>query len=285
MTDQRIFDLFTKAVDKARKSIPVRARLGLGDADKTLFVIENGAKRDGYIWARIMLPTGATPVQVLCRKTAAVYGAPVWIQENFDGILEVIEEDVTEAIAYFGEYGTGNAPQHAPSHGYYGHDSLRLKSLQIDPLLTRPNDTPGLLAYVEPLIYSAGGVNAVWDGGTIDLSPYVPVSTGYQRLVITALDMGSNTLIAFAGSQSFVNLSESRFMPFSRQDAASIETTGNVLLSAAVRLYAGQSRIDKWDVPFDMRQWFTGRSLEFDRILTDGRGDVLSDGIGNVLWA
>lgn len=285
MTNQeRINDLLTKLHTTGRKREVLRGRLGLGDAAKTLVVVEGGVKREGYVWCRITQPSGMSPRQVINRKVANTYGLAVWLREGLDGDLEVIEEDTSESIEYFRGHGSGNLPEHAPSHSYYGHDSVRIDPRQFTPLLTRPNTTPGLTVLVDPLVYPVNGATVVFDGGTLDLTSYVPSVAGYQRLVITALNMDTNTLTAFAGTASFVNLSSSTYNPFTRAQANAITVTGNVLTSCVVRLYTGQTRIRREDIVFDWRQWLvTGASLSFDSILTDSNGSVLSDSNGNVL--
>ncbi|MBZ0310181.1 MAG: hypothetical protein K8I82_29240 [Anaerolineae bacterium] len=282
MTDERLFALLDRFFLTAKKRNHYPARLGLGDANKTLYATEGGAQRVGYVWARVNLPGGTAPRQVLCRKAAVAYGQPVWVTVGLNGDLEVVEEDVSEALAYWGEFGTGNSPQHAPTHGYYGADPLTLDSRQVKPLLTRPANAPGLSVWVEALFYMNGGSQAYWPGGALDLSAYVPTVAGHQRIVITALHTLTNTLTAFAGNTAFYNYSTFKYVPFTGSDVAAVSVTGQVLLSGAVRLYAGQTRIDKWDCFLDARNWLMGR-LNYDDILTDSDGDVLSDTDGNVL--
>lgn len=281
MADERLHQLLDQFFSTAKKRNHYPARLGLGDADRTLYATEGGVQRLGYVWARVSLPQGTAPRQVLCRKAAIAYGQPVWVAIGLNGDLEVVEEDVSEAIDYWGEFGTGNVAQHAPTHGYYGADPLTLDSRQIKPLLTRPGNTPGLSVWVEALFYNNGASRVYWPGGALDLTAYLPVTTGYQRVVLTALDTASNSLTVFTGESVFYNFSTFKYVPFSGDDVKSIPVTGQVLLSMAVRLYAGQTRIDRWDCFLDCRP-FIGRN-SYDDILTDSEGRVLSDSDGNVL--
>lgn len=252
----RLDQLLDKFVLKNEQRNTYAARLGNGSG--VLFIVdENGNQRQGYVWGRVMLPGGMTTMQLRCLKSMPMINSEVYVRLGIDEVMEVIGGNPNASIPFMGEYGSADVGKHASNHSRMGADPLKLQSLQYMPLLTRPNDTPNLNVYVEPYLYPFG-IGQAFDGALLDLTSYVPSGTDEQRFVIVGLDVTTNALTVYPGAVATFTYSSGnlRTVPFSRADVAEILVQEDFIPSAAVRLYAGMTRIELFDIFEDCRNWF-----------------------------
>lgn len=252
--------LWLEAHQSARDQLILQARLGRGDADKTLFV----SNKPGYCWARIFAPEGVTQEMIRCRKVTAAYGAMVDVQRGRDGVYEAIGEASTDAAqAYWGDLGNGNVPRHGATHSLNGVDPVFLSAKQYKPLDTIPDTPASASVYVNPAWYiDTDGERQYFAGDTADLSSEIAaLLPDEQQLVVIALDRSTGTLTKTAGTAENIPVSNVYGMPFEVADVTAITLADNLIPSQAVRIREGQTTIQLYDMPeaFDMRVWHGGQ--------------------------
>lgn len=233
-----------------------RMRLGFGDG-ATLFV----TGRNGFVYARPLIPSTATASQVRCRSITPAYGLVVIVKPGDDGILEVAGVDPRFEDDFAGSTGANfSIAPHAPNHGRYGPDPVFLKGQQYLPLSVIPSTPAGQSIYVNPGWYvDSDGVIQWFAGATVDLSTEIgALTTNQQQLVIIALDRSDGTITATTGAAIVASTSPSYDMPFTAGNVQDIDTGTTEQRLQAVRIYAGQTTVQLYDAPdtFDLRLWF-----------------------------
>jgi len=120
-------------------------------------------------------------------------------------IIGVNAQSVQEGEATLvSQYETG---AHATTHQYpseadRGTDYLTVFQPALAQLKTIP--TTGMFVKVLPYTYSLGGVAAVFEGQTVDMTPYVPAA-GMVHLVLLSLDPLTNTISVSSGAEVLDN--------------------------------------------------------------------------------
>lgn len=276
MTDE-YFELrraFDSATDAAyRRSI---RKAKLGDGNNNLRV----SGRPGYVYARF---GDASVGQVRCTKVMPVYGLDVNVRRGVDGIMEVVEIDHDLAMA-FTDGRPANVGPHAAYHSRLGPDALYIEGLQFRPLLTRPATTPGLTVYIEAYAYRYNGFNKYFSGGEVDLTSYVPSTSGQHTFVIVSLDPATNTPVVTPGTTTTPFVPSTTSIPFTGSDVAGIQT-GSLMRSAAVRLYYGQTVIRPIDIFMDLRGSAGGSGIDvtvLSRAVVSAGNIVTSN--GEIVW-
>jgi hypothetical protein len=223
----------------------------LGDGQGNLHVVNpDGSRANGMVWARV---AGLGICSVRCRKVATQYALPVIVDYGIDRILEVIEENGVEATDFSGNRGMSVGPH---SHDLLGPNPDIVQGLRFMPLLVTPTNPPSLSVYVWPYHYTYGGAHKYWPGGSYDLTALVPAASSQQKIVIMCLNPATNTQTHVAGSDITPLLPGGSGIPFTGADIAAIDATAYER-EAAVRLYAGQTTIERGDLIADLRNYIS----------------------------
>ena len=241
---QRRFDsALDRALRRAAKRAEVRGLLGL--ADGTLYAETD---RSNYVYARLQLPTGVVEREVYCAKVAPVCNLPVIVRQNTRGVWEVMEEDAEFAPDFWGSAGvSGNAGRHGSLHYWGSLDPTWVDLRQVTALRVYPTDPTSLIVNVGGCLYRYGGQWKALGDTTFDLTSLVPAASG-QRLVIVGLDRATNVVAVVSGT---VDFSYDPTLWYATSDIAALLNTGAdgaFKPAAAVRLYAGQTTIEAYDV-------------------------------------
>ena len=106
----------------------------------------------------------------------------------------------TDSTTNLGQFNT--AP-HAPNHQYTsesnkGADAVLVYQPALQPL--KLTSSTGLVCRVESLIYLIDGTRKVFPGATINLTSYVPSTSGQSRRVLVYLDKETNNLAVESGT-------------------------------------------------------------------------------------
>lgn len=255
------FDNLIKAFDRARQKSEIRsiftARLGRGDG--TLVT-----DRPGYVWARIFLPSGVSTQIIKAHEVTIAYGAIVDVKRDTDGFFAAFRANTTAGgQEYWGNLGSGNVPRHGSSHGLYGPDPIFIESPQLEPLAITPTIPSGQSVQVHRGMYfDADSVLQAFPGEVVDLSTDIAaLSAGHQQLIVIGLDVSDGTMSTAAGlsSSDMTNVAN---VPFTTAEALAITVGSTVQRLGAVRIYSGQTAIQRIDLPkkLDLRLW-GGRTL------------------------
>ena len=244
MMMQRRFDsALDRALRRAAKRAEVRGLLGL--ADGTLYAETD---RANYVYARLQLPTGVVEREVYCAKVAPVCNLPVIVRQNTRGVWEVMEEDAEFAPDFWGSAGvSGNAGRHGSLHYWGSFDPTWVDLRQVMALRVYPTDPTSLSVNIGGCIYRYGGEWKALGDDTLDLTALVPPAAG-QRLVIVGLDRATNVVAVVSGD---VDFSYDPTLWYTLTDiAALLNTDADAAFKpgAAVRLYAGQTAIEAYDI-------------------------------------
>jgi len=233
----------------------------LGDGAGNLFSVdESGNVRQGYVRALVQMPAGVERADIISHKITPVEGLFVRVRHNLEGNLEVVESLPNTLQSFTGGYNVGSTPAHSDQHAYLGPDPLFLDSRQLEPLRARPQTSaegaPSLTVYLNPYDPLA------WEGGSIDLTSYIPSNSGEQRYVIIGLNSSDNSIEVVAQTSQFFGYANVYFIPpvFTASAIKSFVSAnfGSAIYpSAAIRLYNGQTHLDLLDFFLDLRLWFT----------------------------
>jgi hypothetical protein len=225
----------------------------LGDGQGNLYVFNpDGSRSSGMVWARV---DGMGICSVRCRKISQQRDLPVIVDYGIDQVLEVVEENGAEAIAFTGDRGRSVGP-HRDTHDILGPDPDFIQGLRFLPLLCHPTNPPSLSIYVRPYSYEYNGTRKTWAGGGLDLTSEIPTSSNEQLLIVVCLDPVTNVLSYYTGSNT---------TPFIPGDSVSftaseidVINTGSDWQIAAIRAYAGQTQFLWSDWMADRRGWIGG---------------------------
>lgn len=245
---QRRFDsAFDKYLRRQAKRERYQATLGNYAG---LIAVPSG--RADYASAMVQLPTGIAEMEVRCTKVPRQAGLPVIVRRSvIDDVFEVEEQDPRQATTFWDGAGTGNVGSHASSHGYYGSDPLLISALQLQEFRVTPTDPPSLSVSVGPYLYPYAGVWKAFAGGTLSLTAKVPSAALNQRVIVVGIDGSSNTLTTLDGTSQYKITPGTSAQLFVLTDVAAALNANTVpddfIPAAAVRLYNGQTAIQKWD--------------------------------------
>jgi hypothetical protein len=229
-----------------------KAYLGKGDAASTVIPVDpNGNIRHGYVWARIVFPKGLQAQVIINRAVLPVHGYPVWVKKGKDG-WEVEGSNIGEAAPFMQEQGLMDVAPHGSAHGFYGADPLYLFSQQLNPLGIRFGS--GMTVTIEPLFYRVGNADKYFAGASLSLSSYLPVLAGGQRPVLIGLDTAANEIVVYGGGVGSFS-SPPPAMPYTGANVVGLNTTSGVLSAHGIRLYYGQTVVDRTDYIVDARSW------------------------------
>jgi len=106
----------------------------------------------------------------------------------------------TDSTTNLGQF---NVAPHAPNHQYpseteRGADATLIYQPALQPL--KLTNSTGLVCRVESLIYLIDGTRKFFPGATIDLTSYVPSTSGQTRRVLVYLDKETNNLAIVEGT-------------------------------------------------------------------------------------
>lgn len=253
--DKLIQEAFDSANYASERRTTFTATLGRGDGTLT-------TDRVGYVWARVNLPAGVTPMIIKAHRVTIANGALVDVRRDVDGFYEAFRASTSKGSQeYWERYGTGNTPQHAPTHGLYGNDPLSIMSPQFLPLSVRPAAPSSTSVIVHRGVYrdSAGELQE-FDTTTVDLADEIAALSGdEQQLVVLSLNLSDGTITKTTGT-TVEDATDRVYCPFTGDNALAIAVADGEMALSAVRIYAGQTNIVRADIPewLDMRNWFGG---------------------------
>lgn len=261
----------------------------LGRSDGTLYYTDaNGKTYHDRVWVRLGSNEMFSEVVARCTTVPRQYGLPVIVATR-NGRHEVLRADDSLALQFSGGRNV-NVPEHAWVHSRLAPDPIYITGLQFLPFAPEPTNPPSMAIKVNQAFYRYKGETKLWKtGNSPDLSSYVPTQSGKQHFVIVCLDRVNNTLAIVdgfsAGSSDAFGKTTIGTNPFTVDDVASVEIPDTHLPIAAVRFYAGQTRILPVDIFMDMRLWageFTDVTVTSDPAVCQGRLTVTSnDPIGS----
>jgi len=174
----------------------------------------------------------------------------------------------TDSTTNLGQFNT--AP-HAPNHQYTsesnkGADAVLVYQPALQPL--KLTSATGLVCRVEQLIYLIDGTRKVFPGATINLTSYVPGTSGQSRRVLVYLDKETNNLAVESGTA----VSGAIPIPYPVAPETAIP-------SGYVKLTNGQTTISNITHIEDARGFLTGNgSLSPYKATTDGQIIIAEDG-------
>jgi len=146
----------------------------------------------------------------------------------------------------------GNVGEHAPNHQYPteaapGPDSVLVYQPAVQPLKTT-GDGSTLVVDLQPLIYTVEGVRKVFVGITVDLTSYVPSTSGRAVRVLVYLDITTNLAAVLSGTEVIDSVAIPVPYPQIPQDA---------IPSAYVKLTNGQTAVTTATHVDDARAMFS----------------------------
>jgi hypothetical protein len=225
------------------------AKLGDGSGN-----VDTG--RANYVFARVSMPDGITVSEVLCVRLTPVNDLPVRIATNTDDQLEVMSFDPTQIASYYGDdRPPGGGGPHGWTHQRLAIDPVQLGRLQVRDLLTTPTDPASTSVYIDPYFYRTDAGYQYWQGGTVDLSAYIPGTLYQHRPLLIGIDGNTNTAQVLSGSVELYPGMADTINPFTGEHAARIIPPDDFIESAGVRVRYGQTQIQGYDLFLDARQW------------------------------
>lgn len=225
------------------------ARLGrpIGNDD---FEIETDAlKGPAYMTVAIDRGGPVTVTSARNRDVPAIPGAYIVVEEDRNGVLEIVDYDSTRADQHLGSRAPGRVGPHDHRSGS-GLEYIHPTRLLEPGLVHVYGDGTTMFVYVEPFVHEGGK----FPGGVLDLTASIP-GAGNARMVLVSLDVATNSLQATDGSLVGVPL----FGALSASDASAI-TIADAKRLAGVRLQAGQTAISSEADFFDQREFLATSS-------------------------
>lgn len=171
--------------------------------DSTTSIAVNG--RPGYIWVKEFGQDGAV-MQVFNTSVQDRVGLPVLIgyepKPPFRRMVIGMDWEVFAVITNFS--GSPYLPNHHTTHEWPdlnpAPDAVSVYARALVPLRTYAYS--GMVVGIAPAIYIYNGVMARYNGGTLDLTTYIPTQTDYRRQVLVYLDIATNTALADPGIET-----------------------------------------------------------------------------------
>lgn len=96
----------------------------------------------------------------------------------------------------------GHGKAHEWQSGKPGSDLVNFHPRMFSLLRTTAIPT-SVLVNVSVFYYITGGSYVVFPGGTYNLTPHIPTTPNYVRLVLLGLDTTTNTLATYQGTEAF----------------------------------------------------------------------------------
>jgi hypothetical protein len=206
--------------------------------------------KPGWVNVRILRTSGVSVTVALNTKVQEVYGLEVWVGENAEGELSVL--DLVESNAAV------NSGTKAPYLRYpVSIISGLVKSRRFQPGLVITHKISGsytMVLKIHPFAYYRDGVMGYFYGDTVDMTSSIPATANTHRLSLIGLDPDSNSIAIVDGME----------YPLSSTLTISNSTDinpGNLIPLASVRLYNGMSSIDSGKYIFDLRPFVSGASI------------------------
>ena len=224
--------------------------IGKLESDGSITVPVSGVTNK--VWVRLY-SADAQAQEAWNTRVVPVQNMPVNVERTNNG-LEIIGLDKYRADLLYGV----QAPSLDRSVIAEAPDII-IPGRNYKPMRVRPIDDSTLRVHVEPFFYRYAGTLVLWPGGVVDLTDYLPSTSGYWRFVYVTINPISNSLVLLSGDETgFVSdLVSSALVDF--------DTTGLILLDA-VRLQAGQSAFSN-----DLQDFAYGRVSA-----TDVGGDYMN---------
>lgn len=202
--------------------------------------------RPGWVYVRIERGDKLTVTVALNTMVEPVYGMPVWVGPNQDGLLAVRGIREAEVVE---ELGTQAAAATLPEVATKGLVSAR----RIQPGLVvamRQGGAYTMSVYAYPFAYVYRKAIASWPGGWIDLTNSIP-GAGLRRWALVCLDPATNALDIVDGDTYGIPVT------LTADQLADIDPGGMIPL-AGVNLFNGMSAIDNETLFLDARPLVTG---------------------------
>lgn len=197
-----------------------------------------------------------------------IWGKAIRVARTDSGVYMILgidaegdlETDTYQPVSSVGPHG----------HGAHSGNFDPVEANRIMVGLVSINTADDLTVKIWPFYYPYQGTRQYWGGGTIDLTSYVPGTTGHWAWVKVGINPATNTAVATAGT------SKSIYVVLAESELPDIAFAGYIQL-AAIRLRNGQTEIDDIDDFFIAREmvWAEPPYPAFDTILVYG-GDVLT---------
>ena len=175
----------------------------------------------------------------------------------------------TDSTTNLGQFNTSpHAANHQyPSEAEIGGDPVKTYQPAIQMLKTT-GDGLTLVCSVQPLIYLIDGTRKVFPGATVDLTSYVPVTSGQSKRVLIYLDKETNNLAVESGTA----VSGAIPIPY---PVAPV----NAIPSCYVKLTNGQTAVTTATHIEDARGFLTGNGAQTPYKATqDGQIIIAEDG-------
>lgn len=215
------------------------------------------AERPGRVYATIQDGEQRTIVVALNHSAPLKFGLPIWLERGDSGEWEVVGVDAMRATEFFGDGTPTNfvgPHSHEPGTGLDDFVSPE----RFYPGLCVPETGTDLTVYVYPFSYTHEGAEGTWQGGTLDLTAYVPATEGEHGWVKVYYNLDTGALGAVAGDTYDLLLDIGQTVKANRWDYLDAIATAGYVPLMAVRLRNGQTALNN---PFDfqsIREFVTG---------------------------
>jgi hypothetical protein len=177
-------------------------RLGRLADDGVTYVIEV-PYRQNHVWVRMGANGDQAPMVALNKGGVALRGnLPVRMRRD-NGVLTIYETDTAllttdpNAPATPGGVAVHHHRSVAGSAGAANPLSFEVEAKQIDR--GRVWSAGGMSVTINAFRYYYNGAWETWEGGDLDLTGYIPTTTGHHAWVLVGIDRVTNTATAFAG--------------------------------------------------------------------------------------
>lgn len=243
---QNTTDLRTKFQSFIRRALRMDEERGvLGMLSGSVWVID--APAAGRVYVTVQRGGSLTVLQARNTRVQSIGGLPVVVRPGDDGVMEIVGLDGAVAEQFAGAGAPiGDVGPHSHRLGY-GLEDL-VESKRFEPGLVSPYNTSSLVVYIDPFFYQWQGVDAVFAGGTLDLTAHVPTA-GLWRWVKVGIDPTTNTPTAVAGTAI------TQTSPLTAEALRDVVLTGIQLFG--VKLRAAQTAFSNTDDFVDCRPWLS----------------------------
>ena len=209
----------------------------------------------GYVAAQVMVPSGLTEMEVRCVDPSIPRraGLKVRVRKEY-GVWTAYRVDPEYVTDFYGGNPSGAT---AGELGYFGANAMVLDTRQVSTLRVYPTDPPSLSVTVGEYLVRYGDTWLAYAGGTLDLTAKVPSAGLMQKIVIVGMDGSAGTVTTVDGADTYRITAGSDAQPFTVTDIALMLNSATIprdfLPGTAVRLYQGQTTVQKWDIFLDVK--------------------------------
>ncbi len=210
----------------------------------------------GYVTAQVQVPSGLTEMEVLCVDPSVPRraGLKVRVKKEY-GVWTAYRVDPAYVTDFYGGNPSGAT---AGELGYFGANALVLDARQVSTLRVYPTDPPSLLVTIGPYLYQYGDTWFAYAGGTLDVTAKVPAAALMQKIIVVGLDGSAGTITTVDGADTYRFTAGSDAQPFTVTDIALMLNSATIppdfIPCTALRLYAGQTAVNKWDIFYDAKR-------------------------------